>query len=90
VKALENAGPNLTRESLVEGTEAIRDWCCPTCRMPVNFSPTDHRPCEMEVFVKVEGGKWVEFGEPINFESTPGDVIGCKGVGEPVYASEGQ
>ena len=90
VKALENAGPNLTRESLVEGTEAIRDYCCPTCREPVNFSPTDHRPCEMEVFVKVEDSKWVEFGEPINFESTPGKVIGCKDVGEPVYAGEGQ
>ena len=90
VKALENAGPNPTRESLVEGTEAIRDYCCPTCREPVNFSPTDHRPCEMEVFVKVEDSKWVEFGEPINFESTPGKVIGCKGVGEPIYAGEGQ
>ena len=90
VKALENAGPNLTRESLVEGTEAIRDYCCPTCRMPVNFSPTDHRPCEMEICIKVENGRWVEFGEPINFESTPGKAIGCKGVGEPVYAGEGE
>jgi ABC-type branched-subunit amino acid transport system substrate-binding protein len=90
VKALENAGPNLTRESLVEGTEAIRDYCCPTCRMPVNFSPNDHRPCEMEVDIRVENGRWVEFGEPINFESTPGKVIGCKDVGEPIYAGEGQ
>jgi branched-chain amino acid transport system substrate-binding protein len=90
VKALQEAGPNLTRESLVEGTETIRDWCCPTCRMPVNFSPTDHRPCEMEVGIKVEDGKWVEFGEPINMESTPGKVIGCTGVGEPVYADEGE
>jgi branched-chain amino acid transport system substrate-binding protein len=90
VKALQNAGPNLTRESLIDGAESIRDWCCPTCRMPVNFSPTDHRPCEMEVFVKVEDSKWVEFGEPLNFESTPGKVIGCKGVGEPIYADEGQ
>ena len=90
VKALENGGRDLTRESLVEGAEAIRDYCCPTCRMPVNFSPTDHRPCEMEVGIKVEDGKWAEFGEPINFESTPGDVIGCKGVGEPVYAEDGE
>ena len=90
VKALENAGRDLTRESLVEGAEAIRDYCCPTCRMPVNFSPTDHRPCEMEICIKVENGRWVEFGEPINFESTPGKAIGCKGVGEPVYAGEGE
>ena len=90
VKALENAGRDLTRESLVEGAEAIRDYCCPTCRMPVNFSPTDHRPCEMEIDIRVENGRWVEFGEPVNFESTPGKVIGCKGVGEPVYAGEGE
>ena len=44
----------------------------------------------MEVFVKVDDSKWVEFGEPINFESTPGDVVGCTGVGEPVYAEGGE
>jgi hypothetical protein len=57
--------------------------------MPVNLSPTDHRPSEMEVYDKVENGQWVPFGEPISFESTPGKVIGCKGMGEPIYASEG-
>ena len=88
VEALENAGPDLTRESLVEGAEAIRDWCCSVCLVPVNFSSTDHRPFEIEVYIKVEGGKWVEFGEPVSFESTPGRVIGCKGLGEPVYADE--
>ena len=31
VKALKNAGPNLTRESLEDGAEAIRDWCCSVC-----------------------------------------------------------
>jgi len=89
VEALENAGPNLTRESLVEGAEAIRDWCCSVCLVPVNFSPTDHRPFEMEVYIRVEDAKWVEFGEPVNFESTPGKVIGCKAGGEPVYSGEG-
>lgn len=89
VKALENAGPNLTRESFVEGAEAIRDWCCSTCMAPVNLSPTDHRPIEIEVYTRVEDGKWVTFGDPVNLESTPGKVIACKG-GEPVYASEGQ
>jgi branched-chain amino acid transport system substrate-binding protein len=49
VKSLENAGPNLTRDSLIDGAEAIRDWCCSLCLMPVNLSPTDHRPSEMEV-----------------------------------------
>jgi ABC-type branched-subunit amino acid transport system substrate-binding protein len=90
VKSLENAGPDLTRESVVEGAEAIRDWCCSVCLTPINLSPTDHRPFEIEVYITVEDGKWVEFGEPVSFESTPGDVIGCKGLGEPIYADEGE
>jgi ABC-type branched-subunit amino acid transport system substrate-binding protein len=90
VEALKNAGPNLTRENLEDGAEAIRDWCCSVCIVPVNLSPTDHRPFEVEVYNRVENGKWVEFGEPINFESTPGKVIGCKAGGEPIYAGEGE
>ena len=90
VKTLENAGPDLTRESVVEGAEAIRDWCCSVCLVPMNMSPTDHRPMEMELYTKVENGKWVAISEPVSFESTPGKVIGCKGMGEPIYAGEGE
>jgi len=89
VKALENAGPNLTRESLEDGAEAIRDWCCTVCMVPVNLSSTDHRPFEVEVYNRVENGKWVEFGEPINFESTPGKVTSCAAGGKPVYSGQG-
>jgi ABC-type branched-subunit amino acid transport system substrate-binding protein len=89
VEALENAGPNLTRESLIEGAEAIRDWCCSLCPLPVNMSPTDHRPTEMEIYNKVENGKWVTFGEPVIYESTPGKAVGCKGLDEPIYPNEG-
>jgi len=90
VKGLENAGPNLTRESLIEGLEAIRDWCCTACMVPVNMSPTDHRPMEMEFYIKMHNGNWEPFGDPISYESTPGKVVGCKGMGEPVYADEGE
>ena len=90
VKGLQNAGQDLTRESLIEGLESIRDWCCTACMVPVNMSPTDHRPMEMEFYIRMEGGNWVPFGDPISFESTPGKVVGCKGMGEPIYASEGQ
>jgi ABC-type branched-subunit amino acid transport system substrate-binding protein len=86
VKALENAGRDLTRESLIEGAENIRDFCCTFCLFPANLSPTDHRPSEMEVYNRVENGKWVTFGDPVNFESTPGDAIGCEGKDKPVYA----
>jgi len=89
VKALQNAGPNLTRDSLIDGAESIRDWCCQTCPMPVNMSPTDHRPTEMEYYNRVENGRWVTFGEPVIYESTPGKAIGCKGLDEPIYPDEG-
>jgi branched-chain amino acid transport system substrate-binding protein len=90
VKALENAGPNLTRESLIEGAESIRDYCCSFCMFPVNLSPTDHRPSEMEIYNRVENGKWVTFGEPVNFESTPGEAIACEGKDKPVYPNGGE
>jgi ABC-type branched-subunit amino acid transport system substrate-binding protein len=70
VEALKRAGPDLTRESLVEAAESIRDFTCSICLTPVNMSPTDHRPFEIEVYNKVEGGKWVAFGEPVDFETT--------------------
>jgi ABC-type branched-subunit amino acid transport system substrate-binding protein len=89
VQALKNAGPNLTRESIVEGAESIRDYCCLVCLAPVNLSPTDHRASETLWFERVENGKWVRFGEAVSFESTPGKVVACKGAGEPVYAGEG-
>jgi branched-chain amino acid transport system substrate-binding protein len=90
VQALKNAGPNLTRESIVEGAESIRDYCCLTCAVPGSLSPTDHRASETVWFERVENGKWVRFGDPVSFESTPGEVVACKGAGEPVYASEGE
>jgi len=90
VKGLQLAGPNLTREGLISGLESIRDWCCSLCILPINLSPTDHRGSEMEEFVRMESGKWVVVGEPIDFESTPGKAIGCKGENQPIYADEGE
>ena len=71
VEALKNAGPDLTYDSLVEGAESIRNFQCSVCMTPVNMSPTDHRPYEIEVYNRVENGKWVAFGEPVDFETTP-------------------
>jgi branched-chain amino acid transport system substrate-binding protein len=70
VESLKRAGPDLTREKLVDAAETIRDWMCSVCMTPINMSPTDHRPFEVEVYNKVEGGKWVAFGEPVDFETT--------------------
>jgi len=70
VEALKRAGPDLTREGFTHAAESIRDWTCSTCLTPINMSPTDHRPQEIEMYNRVEGGKWVAFGEPVDFETT--------------------
>ena len=70
VEALKEAGPDLTRESFVEGAERICDFTCSICLVPVSLSPTDHRPYQIEVYNRVEGGVWKTFGEPVSFEST--------------------
>ncbi len=90
VVALKNAGPNLTRDSLIDGTESIRDYCCLLCLGPVNLSPTDHRVAEGGWPEKVIDGKWVRFDDPVNYESTPGDVFACTGEGQPIYRTAGQ
>jgi len=71
VEILNQAGPDLTRESFLDAAESIRGWMCSACMVPMSLSPTDHRPLEMEMYVRVEDGKWVAFGEPVSFESTP-------------------
>jgi branched-chain amino acid transport system substrate-binding protein len=71
VEALKRAGPDLTRDSLVDALEAMRGFQCSLCFEPISMSPTDHRPVEIEVYIKLEGGKWVPFGEPVSYESTP-------------------
>ena len=89
VQALKNAGPNLTRESVVDGAERINGYCCIACLAPVNLSATDHRPDESEWFERVLDGKWVRFSDtPVSYESTPSDVVACRNGGEPVYKNQ--
>jgi len=88
VQALKNAGPNLTRESVIDGAEKINGYCCIACIAPVNLSPTDHRADEAEWPEQVINGKWVRLTDtPVSYESTPSDVIACKD-GEPVYKGQ--
>ena len=71
VEGLKRAGRNLTRDSLIDALESIRNWTCSACMVPMSLSPTDHRPLEIEMYDRVQGGQWVSFGEPVSFESTP-------------------
>ncbi len=71
VYILEEAGSDLTRDSLLDAAESVRGFVCSVCLVPMSLSPTDHRPNEIEMYNRVEDGKWVAFGEPVSFESTP-------------------
>jgi branched-chain amino acid transport system substrate-binding protein len=71
VEILNRAGPDLTREGFLDAAETIRGWMCNGCVVPISLSPTDHRPLEIEMYMQVEDGKWVSFGEIISYESTP-------------------
>ena len=74
-EALERAGRDLTREGLVEAVESISDFQCSVCLGPVNISPTDHDPVQSSYLARVEGGRWVRFGDLISYEGVlPGDM----------------
>jgi ABC-type branched-subunit amino acid transport system substrate-binding protein len=89
VQALKNAGQDLTRESVVDGAEQIRGYCCIVCLAPGSLSSTDHRLSEAMWYERVVNGKWVRFSDtPVSYESTPSDVIACKNAGEPVYKDQ--
>jgi branched-chain amino acid transport system substrate-binding protein len=62
VEVLERAGRDLTRESLVEAAEQVRDFTCSVCEVPVTFGQNDHRGVEGVRLARAEGGQWVPFG----------------------------
>jgi ABC-type branched-subunit amino acid transport system substrate-binding protein len=78
-KVLQDAGPDLTRESFLDAAESICGWMSSTSLVPVNMSPTDHRPIEVEKYVRATVDRttdpptftWEPFGDPYGFESTP-------------------
>jgi branched-chain amino acid transport system substrate-binding protein len=75
VNVLRQAGPDLTRGSFLDAAESACKVLCSTCLVPTSTSPTDHRPTEVEVYVRATGTtaetfKWEPFGEPFGFEST--------------------
>src|SRR3990170_2384887 len=75
VEGLKRAGPDLTRDSFIDGLESMCNYrpdpAFDISMAPISLSPTGHRPFEIETYMRVEGGKWAAFGEPVDFESTP-------------------
>ncbi len=75
IAALEAAGPNLTREGLIEGAESISDFTCSVCLFPASMSKTDHDPAQTVMLAKVENGIWVPFGDGYSWEGVPVDEL---------------
>ena len=91
VLTLEKAGPDLTREGLIEGAESIKDWRCSVCLRPGSMSETDHDPAQGLVLGRVElapedavGARWVTFGDAYNWQGiNPDDITPDQIVIEP-------
>ncbi len=75
---LKQAGPDLTRESLIAATEDVCRYMNVFSLVPSSTSPTDHQFLEAEVFVKGTVDRtvdppifhWKPFGDVVDFEST--------------------
>jgi ABC-type branched-subunit amino acid transport system substrate-binding protein len=78
-KILEDAGPDLTREKMLDAAESLCGWTPSAGVAPINMSPTDHRPNEVESYVRATVDRstdpptftWQLFGDFVSFESTP-------------------
>jgi ABC-type branched-subunit amino acid transport system substrate-binding protein len=79
VHILQETGPDLTREKFLDAAESVCGWMSSSAMVPSSVSPTDHRPVEVEVYVRATVDRstdpptftWQPFGEPYGFESTP-------------------
>jgi branched-chain amino acid transport system substrate-binding protein len=75
---LKNAGRDLTREKFLDTAESTCKWESPAGLAPASMSPTDHRPIEVEQYVRATTDNstnpptfmWKPFGDLVNFEST--------------------
>ncbi len=65
VKAIENAGPDLTTQSLVAGMEKIRNYQDIFGGPPQGFSATEHVSSRESVIYRVEKGRWVRLPDSI-------------------------
>lgn len=59
VKTLQDAGQDLTRDSLVEAAESLTDFTCSICLFPVTLGPDDHDPSQSVAIGKYVGGQVV-------------------------------
>ncbi len=75
VEALKRAGPDLTRQGLVEAAESIKSWKCSVCLFPISLSDTDHDPAQIVILARFEGGRIVPFSDGYSYEGVPVDEL---------------
>jgi branched-chain amino acid transport system substrate-binding protein len=63
VAGLENAGADLTVDSLMDGLEAISSHQDTFGRIAWGYDDDDHKGTQVVVLSQVEGGKWVTLGQ---------------------------
>jgi branched-chain amino acid transport system substrate-binding protein len=66
VKALENAGPELTHESLIAGMEAISDYT-DLFGYHLSFGPDDHQGVKGSALSTVVNGRWQTMAESVSY-----------------------
>lgn len=66
VMALENAGPELTRESFVAAMEGITDYT-DLFGYKLGFGPNDHSGVAESTLSQVKNGRWVTLAESISY-----------------------
>jgi ABC-type branched-subunit amino acid transport system substrate-binding protein len=75
LNVLKQAGPDLTREGLIQAAENGPAFTCSVCYFPAKLSKTDHDSTQTVVLSRVEldpaqqfGAKWVPFGDALTWE----------------------
>ncbi|MFC1883313.1 ABC transporter substrate-binding protein [Thermodesulfobacteriota bacterium] len=67
-KGLQNAGKDLTRESLIKGMEKIKNWTCPAGGAPITYGPDRHHGTNSVWPVVAKDGKHRPIGNYIEFK----------------------
>jgi branched-chain amino acid transport system substrate-binding protein len=78
VEILKQAGPDLTREDFLDAAESMCNYVCSMCLTPFTMTPDDHRPVEVEMYVRATVDRstnpptfrWQRFGDLYGFETT--------------------
>jgi branched-chain amino acid transport system substrate-binding protein len=75
INVLKEAGPNLTRDGLIEAAESVAAFTCSVCYFPAKLGETDHDSSQTVVLSKAEldpnafgGAKFVPFGDAYTWE----------------------